>query len=62
MAKYVVRMALLPALLACMVLPSTTYANWPMFHKDVTHSGITSQDGAEEDHVAWWFPIEKPSG
>jgi len=55
-------LALAMALAACLGLPHVADANWPMFQKDVTHSGVTSQDGAESDSVAWYFPIEPPAG
>jgi outer membrane protein assembly factor BamB len=50
------------ALLMCVALPPTPQANWPMFQKNIAHSGITAQDGAESDSVAWYFPVAKPDG
>lgn len=35
---------------------------WPMFQKDPSHSGKTTQDGAEENYTAWTVSIPAPPG
>jgi outer membrane protein assembly factor BamB len=39
---------------------SASPSDWPMFRRDLVHSGWTSDEGAGEDDVAWSYSITPP--